>query len=56
MDVNCGDILDGEATVEEVGQQIFTRILQTASGERTQPERLGYGHHEFVPWFVSAVM
>lgn len=54
MDVNAGRIVDGEASVEEVGQEIFDLCLRVASGERTCAERLG--HNEFVPWRIGPVM
>ena len=53
MDVNCGLILDGKASLEEMGQVIFERILAVASGERTKSEVLGVGDHEFVPWQIG---
>jgi altronate hydrolase len=56
IDINCGGILDGEVSVEECGRAIFELVLRTASGERTKSEQHGYGHNEFVPWFVGAVM
>ncbi|MGY6163990.1 UxaA family hydrolase [Paraburkholderia strydomiana] len=56
IDLNCGEILDGTATVEQMGQRIFEMVLSTASGEKTKSERHGYGQNEFVPWFVGAVM
>ncbi|MEO6407895.1 MAG: galactarate dehydratase [Burkholderiaceae bacterium] len=34
MDVNAGKITDGEATVEEVGQELFDLLLEVASGRR----------------------
>ena len=54
MDVNAGLIADGEATVPEVGAEIFEMLLRVASGERTAAER--NGHHEFVPWRIGPVM
>jgi altronate hydrolase len=54
MDVNAGRIADGEATVEQVGREMFEMLLRAASGERTAAERLG--HHEFVPWRIGPVM
>ena len=54
MDVNAGRIADGEATVAEIGREIFDMILRVASGERTSSERLG--HKEFVPWRIGPVM
>lgn len=56
MDVNCGDIVDGSATVAEKGQEIFELILATASGQATKSEALGYGEDEFTPWTPGAVM
>lgn len=54
MDVNAGRIADGEATVEEVGREIFDALLRVASGERTRAEQLG--HHEFAPWRIGPVL
>lgn len=54
MDVNAGRIADGQATVAEVGDEIFDLVLRVASGERTCSERLG--HKEFVPWRIGPVM
>jgi altronate hydrolase len=31
-------------------------MLQTASGRATKSETHGYGHNEFVPWQLGAVM
>jgi altronate hydrolase len=56
MDLNCGTIADGEATVAEVGQRIFDLILATASGQRTRSEELGFGLEEFVPWQLGATL
>ena len=39
MDVNAGRIADGEATVEEVGRELFRLLLDVASGRRTWAER-----------------
>ena len=56
MDVNCGLVLDGAASIPEMGAQIFQKILDTASGTPTKSEELGYGDEEFVPWHIGAVM
>ncbi|MGI9151352.1 MAG: UxaA family hydrolase [Limnohabitans sp.] len=55
MDINCGLILDGEASVQEMGQRIFEDILKHASGDPTKSELLGLGDHEFVPWHLGVV-
>jgi altronate hydrolase len=54
MDINCGEILDGGAGVEEMGQRIFDLLLETASGKRSKSEELGYGEDEFAPWHLGA--
>ncbi|RAP43140.1 galactonate dehydratase [Rhodovulum viride] len=56
MDVNAGRILEGAASVEEVGREIYDLWLRVASGERTKSEAQGLGDHEFVPWQIGAVM
>jgi altronate hydrolase len=55
MDINCGDVLDG-VSIEDKGKEIFSKILEVASGERSKSEELGYGDAEFVPWVVGATM
>ncbi len=39
MDVDAGRIASGEASIEEMGWELFRRLLATASGERTWAER-----------------
>jgi altronate hydrolase len=56
MDINCGEIIDGKASIAEMGQRIFELVLATASGEASKSEKHGYGQNEFVPWQVGAVM
>ena len=56
MDVNCGLIVDGQSTVQEMGEIIFRLILETASGKQTRSELLGFGDSEFVPWQIGPVM
>ncbi len=55
MDLNCGVVVDGQASVEEMGQQIFEEILRVASGQKTKSELLGLGDNEFVPWQLGIV-
>ena len=56
IDINCGAIVDGTASIDEVGQRIFELMLATASGRKTKSELHGYGQNEFVPWSLGAVM
>lgn len=46
MDVDAGRILEGRGTLDEVGQEIFDRVLAVAGGARTVSEALG--HQEFI--------
>jgi len=36
IDINCGGIIDGTETIEEVGSKIFQMVLDCASGTRSQ--------------------
>jgi altronate hydrolase len=56
MDLNCGDILDGEVSVDQAGRRIYDALIDVASGTRTASERLGFGDEEFAPWQLGAVM
>lgn len=56
MDVNAGRVVDGTATVAEVGTDLFELILEVASGRKPLSEELGIGQDEFAPWPVGAVM
>jgi altronate dehydratase large subunit len=51
MDVNAGKILRLEATVDEVGNEIYDKVLEVASGEQSCSEALG--HQEFVLTYKS---
>ena len=55
MDINCGDIIDGTASVEEIGKRIFDYFLYIASGGETKSEVLDLGRHEFIPWQIGIV-
>jgi altronate hydrolase len=56
MDIDCGPIADGAASVQEIGERIFRLVLDTASGKKTKSEELGFGDDEFAPWQIGAVM
>lgn len=46
MDVDAGRILEGRATLLEVGREIYERVQRVGSGEQTKSEALG--HQEFI--------
>ena len=56
MDVNCGVVVDGDASIDELGEIIFEKILVTASGELSQSELFGLGDLEFLPWAAGATL
>ena len=56
IDLDCGAIAQGEATVAQKGAEILDLSLEVASGRKSKSEELGYGGAEFVPWQVGAVM
>ena len=55
MDINAGRILEG-TSVEEVGREIFEKLIAVASGEQSLSEAQGIGEEEFDPWILGATM
>ena len=51
MDVNAGRILEDEANLDELGNEIFSKVIAVAKGEQTASESLG--HQEFVLTYKS---
>jgi altronate dehydratase large subunit len=51
MDINAGKILRLEASVDEVGEEIYRKVLEVAAGEQSCSESLG--HQEFVLTYKS---
>ena len=56
IDVDCGGIATGEASVADKGAEVLDCLLDVASGRQSKSEALGYGGAEFVPWLIGAVM
>ena len=56
IDIDCGPIARGLASIEEKGAEILGLLLEVASGKKSKSEELGYGGMEFVPWLTGAVM
>jgi altronate hydrolase len=55
IDINCGGVIDGSASIDELGEAIFRMMLDCASGAPSKSELHGYGQNEFVPWQVGVV-
>lgn len=51
MDVNAGTIIEGEESIEEVGQRLFDEIGLVASGKMTKAEILK--QHDFGIWRIG---
>lgn len=51
MDINAGRILLGQASLDEVGAEIFDLVARVAAGEQTKSESLG--HTEFILTYKS---
>jgi altronate hydrolase len=49
MDINCGEIVDGNASIAEMGQRIFDLVLATASGQASKSERTATGRTSSCP-------
>lgn len=45
IDMNAGTIITGEATVQQIGQQLLDEVVEVVSGKQTKAEALG--HNEF---------
>ena len=53
MDINCGKIIDGILSLDNMGEEIFNYFIDVASGKKTKSEILSLGRHEFAPWQIG---
>ena len=51
MDINAGKIIDGEADLEEIGDEIYQQLMDVASGKQSKSEAMG--HQEFILTYKS---
>ncbi len=51
MDVNAGAVLTGEATLSDVGDEIYRQTISVATGNASRSEELG--HQEFILTYKS---
>ena len=56
MDIDCGQVLDADLSIEQMGAHIFDLVLETASGRKTKSELACQGQWEFHPWYIGAVV
>jgi altronate hydrolase len=55
MDINCGQVIDGTRSLDDMGEEIFELMLRIASGEQSKSEALGVGEEEFCPWQIGVL-
>ena len=49
IDVDCGSIISGEKTIEQMGEEILDLIIDVASGtKKTKATELN--QNDFIPW------
>jgi altronate hydrolase len=49
IDINTGDIITGEASIESKGEEILEYCIRAASGEEI-PKSVQLGQDDFIPW------
>ena len=49
IDINTGPIIDGEKTIEQLGEEILEFCIKAASGEVT-PKAVQLNQDDFIPW------
>ncbi|HEU4767761.1 MAG TPA: altronate dehydratase family protein [Pyrinomonadaceae bacterium] len=53
LDLSAGGVIDGTETIDEVGQRVFDRIVDVASGQQAKAEE--HKHREFQFWAEQTV-
>jgi altronate hydrolase len=49
IDIDCGPIISGEKTIEQMGIEILEYCIKAASGEVT-PKAVLLNQDDFIPW------
>ena len=49
IDINTGDVISGEKTIEEMGEEILERVIKVASGEE-MTKAVKLAQDDFIPW------
>jgi altronate hydrolase len=49
IDIDCGPVIDGACTIEEMGEAILDYCTRAASGEVT-PAAVRLNQDDFIPW------
>ena len=49
IDIDCGPIVEGEKTIEQMGEEILEYCIKAASGE-VIPKAVSLNQDDFIPW------
>lgn len=49
IDIDCGPIIAGEKTIEQMGAEILDFVIEVASG-KIKPKAVQLGQDDFIPW------
>ena len=49
IDVDCGSVISGEKTIEQMGEEILDHIIEVASGN-IKPKAVLLNQDDFIPW------
>jgi altronate hydrolase len=49
IDIDCGPIVEGDKTIEEMGEEILEYCIRAASGE-VIPKAVQLNQDDFIPW------
>ena len=49
IDIDCGPVIEGEKTIEQMGTEILEYCIKAASGE-VIPKAVQLGQDDFIPW------
>jgi altronate hydrolase len=56
IDIDCSGIVEAGTPMLDMGRQVYQKLIDVASGERSKSEELGLGGEEMVPWQIGAVL
>lgn len=49
LDINCGTVIEGQETIDQVAERIMDYVIEVASGN-VQPKAVLLGQDDFIPW------
>ena len=58
MDINCGDIMDGDSTIESKDLKIYRKLIDVASGKKIQKRRTRHRQRRDCPmddWYADVI-